>query len=156
MDIPAIVEDFIAPKLPADYEIVDVEWEKLGADEVLRILVDKPDGVTIQDTADLSEIISPLLDQITPDPFPAAGYMLEVASPGAERPLKKAEDFIRFTGEYILVKLYQKIEGEKEFAGDLVKFEDGVLTLDILEKTRHKQIDIPLDKVAKAQTLVKL
>ncbi|GBG97550.1 ribosome maturation factor RimP [Lactococcus termiticola] len=156
MDIPEIVEGFIAPKLPEPYEIVDVEWERLGADEVLRILIDKPEGVSIQDTADLSEIISPLLDEITPDPFPAAGYMLEVASPGAERPLKKAEDFERFVGEYILVKLYQKIEGEKEFAGDLVKFSDNVITIDILDKTRHKQIEIPLDKIAKAQTLVKL
>lgn len=156
MDLIETVEDFVKPHLPEPFELVAVEWEKMGGDFVLSILVDKPEGVSIEDTADLSEIISPLLDTMSPDPFPAEGYLLEVASPGAERPLRKAADFEKAVGEYILVKLYAKIEGEKEFAGDLLDVKDGLLTLDVLIKTRHKQIEIPLDKVSKANTLVKL
>ncbi|EKF51498.1 ribosome maturation factor RimP [Lactococcus garvieae] len=150
------VEEFILPHLPEEFELVDVEWEKLGGDMVLRILVDKAEGITIQETADLSEILSPLLDTITPDPFPTEGYMLEVASPGAERPLKKPEHFQKAIGEYVLVKLYQKIEGEKEFVGDLLKFEDNTLTIEYMDKARKKTVEIPAEKVSKATTLVKL
>src|SRR3712207_6928988 len=56
-------------------------------DYVLSILVDKASGITVEDTAELTELISPLLDTISPDPFPDQ-YMLEVSSPGLERPLK--------------------------------------------------------------------
>ncbi|GFH43180.1 ribosome maturation factor RimP [Lactococcus hodotermopsidis] len=142
-------------KLPAPFELVDVEWSKLGTDQVLSVLVDKPDGITLQDTADLSEIISPELDKITPDPFPSA-YMLEVASPGAERPLKKVADFEAHIGDYIFVKLYQKLEGEKEFVGDLVAFADNVVTLSYLDKTRQKTVEIDFSNIAKAQTQVKI
>lgn len=57
-------------------------------DFVLSIFVDKVGGITLNDTADLTEVISPLLDQIQPDPFPEQ-YFLEVTSPGLERPLKR-------------------------------------------------------------------
>ena len=66
---------------------MDVEYEKVVGDYVLSIFVDKPGGITLNDTADLTEVISPLLDQIQPDPFPEQ-YFLEVTSPGLERPLK--------------------------------------------------------------------
>lgn len=149
------VEEFVIPHLPEPFVLHAVEWEKMGGDFVLRILIDKPEGITIEDTSDLSEIISPLLDSLKPDPFPSEGYMLEVASPGAERPLKKPEHFADAVNEYVLVKLYQKIAGEKEFAGDLVSFDGEKLTVDYLDKTRHKTVEIPLELVSKAQTLVK-
>jgi ribosome maturation factor RimP len=142
-------------KLPEPFELVDVEWAKMGADDVLSVLVDKPGGITLQDTADLSEIISPELDKISPDPFPTE-YLLEVASPGAERPLKKAEDFAKHTGDYVFIKLYQKVDGEKEFVGDLVKFADNLVTLNYLDKTRQKTVEIDLSNIAKARTQVKL
>lgn len=156
-EIPEIVENFILPHLPQPYVLHAVEWTKSGGDMVLSVLVDKPGGITIDETGDLSEIISPLLDKITPDPFPKEGYLLEVASPGAERPLKKSEHFSDAVGEYVFVKLYQKLNGEKEFSGDLVDFDvdQQLLTLDVLDKTRHKKIEIPLDLVSKAQTMVK-
>ncbi|MEG0808660.1 MAG: ribosome maturation factor RimP, partial [Lactococcus sp.] len=132
-----------------------VEWEKFGGDMMLSILVDKEGGIEIDETAELSEIISPLLDTISPDPFPTEGYLLEVASPGAERPLRNAEHFAGAVGEYIFVKLYQKINNEKEITGDLVSFDGKTLVVDVLDKTRHKNIEIPLSAVAKAQTMVK-
>ncbi|QDK70892.1 ribosome maturation factor RimP [Lactococcus protaetiae] len=154
-EIVEVVENFITPLIPKPFKLFAVEWRKLGGDMVLSILVDKEGGIEIDETAELSELISPLLDQIKPDPFPKEGYMLEVASPGAERPLRKAEHFKGAIGEYIFVKLYQKFDGEKEFAGDLTSFDGENLVLDVLDKTRHKSVEIPLSSVAKAQTMVK-
>ncbi|MBB5888666.1 ribosome maturation factor RimP [Lactovum miscens] len=156
-EIPKIVEAFILPHLTAPYELVDVEWEKMGGDMILSILVDKETGgVSIDETAELSEIISPLLDTIKPDPFPKEGYLLEVASPGVERPLKKAEHFEKSIGENVFVSTYHKIESEKEFIGELLKFEDGVLTVNVAVKNnKTKQIEIPMSAIAKAQTMVK-
>ena len=85
-----LVTAVVAPAIPEPYELVDIEYEKLGGDYVLSVLIDKPGGITVEDTADLTEIISPLLDTIQPDPFPDQ-YMLEVSSPGLERPLKTKE-----------------------------------------------------------------
>jgi ribosome maturation factor RimP len=154
-NITEVVSNHLEGKLPSPFELVDIEWEKLGSDYILRVLVDKPEGITLQDTADVSEIISPLLDEIKPDPFPSE-YMLEVASPGAERPLKKLEDFQKAQGQYVFVSLYQKIDGEKEFIGDLTDVSDESITIDYLVKTRHKTVTIPMDKIAKARTAVKL
>ena len=85
-----LVTEVIQPAIKEPFELVDVEYGKMGGDYVLSIFVDKPEGITLNDTADLTEIISPLLDQIKPDPFPEQ-YFLEVTSPGLERPLKTKE-----------------------------------------------------------------
>ena len=154
-NITEVVLDHLEGLLPEPLELVDVEWSKMGADYVLSVLVDKPEGITLQDTADISEIISPELDKISPDPFPSE-YMLEVASPGAERPLKKAADFEKHIGAYVFVKLYQKVAGEKEFVGDLVAFDGETLTLNYLDKTRQKTVELELSNIAKARTQVKL
>ncbi|HFI0197687.1 TPA: ribosome maturation factor RimP, partial [Streptococcus pyogenes] len=82
-----IVTKTVTPEIKAPYELVDVEYDKMGSDYILSILVDKEGGITVEDTSDLTNIISPLLDTIDPDPFPNQ-YMLEVSSPGLERPLK--------------------------------------------------------------------
>ena len=88
--IVELVTELIEPAIQAPFELVDVEYEKVVGDYVLSIFVDKPGGITLNDTADLTEVISPLLDQIQPDPFPEQ-YFLEVTSPGLERPLKTKE-----------------------------------------------------------------
>ncbi|MGM9886043.1 MAG: ribosome maturation factor RimP [Lactococcus sp.] len=153
--ITEVVENFITPHLPEPFVLHAVEWEKYGGDMVLRILIDKAGGITIDETGELSEVISPLLDTMKPDPFPKEGYLLEVASPGAERPLKKPEHFTDAVGEYVFVKLYQKMDGEKEFSGDLMSFDGETLVLDVLDKTRHKTVEVPLELISKAQTMVK-
>ena len=97
-----LVTAVVAPAIPEPYELVDIEYEKLGSDYVLSVLIDKPGGITVEDTADLTEIISPLLDTIQPDPFPDQ-YMLEVSSPGLERPLKTKEALTNAVGISMLV-----------------------------------------------------
>ena len=132
-----LVTAVVAPAIPEPYELVDIEYEKLGGDYVL------------------SEIISPLLDTIQPDPFPDQ-YMLEVSSPGLERPLKTKEALTNAVGQYINVSLYKAIDKIKIFQGDLVAFDGETLTIDYLDKTRHKTVEIPYQTVAKARLAVKL
>lgn len=145
----------VAPVIAAPYELVDIEYEKMGGDYVLSILVDKPGGITVDDTADLTEVISPLLDTIKPDPFPDQ-YFLEISSPGLERPLKTKEALAGAVGNYINVSLYQAIDKVKVFEGTLQSFDNDELTLNYLDKTRQKTVTIPYKLVAKARLAVKL
>ncbi|KPJ22363.1 ribosome maturation factor RimP [Streptococcus phocae] len=127
----------------------------MGNDYVLSILVDKVGGITVEDTSELTDLISPLLDAISPDPFPDQ-YLLEVSSPGLERPLKTAESLKEAVGSYINVSLYKSINKIKVFQGDLVSFDGETLVIDYLDKTRQKTVEIPYQTVAKARLAVKL
>ncbi|EJN95118.1 ribosome maturation factor RimP [Streptococcus ratti] len=150
-----IVTQAVRPVIVEPFELVDVGYEKMGNDYVLSILVDKPGGITVEDTAELTDIISPLLDTIKPDPFPDQ-YMLEVSSPGLERPLKTAESLAKAVGQYVNVSLYQAIDKVKVFEGDLLAFDGETLTIAYMDKTRQKTVTIPYKMVAKARLAVKL
>lgn len=150
-----LVSELVAPHITTPFELVDVTYEKMGGDYILSILVDKPEGITVEDTAALTEIISPLLDTIEPDPFPDQ-YFLEISSPGLERPLKTKESLAAAVGRYINVSLYKAIDKIKVFEGDLVAFDGEILVMDYLDKTRKKQVEIPYQTVAKARLAVKL
>ncbi|NQM55938.1 ribosome maturation factor RimP [Streptococcus suis] len=150
-----LVTAAVTPAIQAPYELVDVEYGKMGGDYVLSIFVDKEGGISLQDTADLSEVISPILDTIKPDPFPEQ-YMLEVTSPGLERPLKTADAVEKAVGKYIHVKLYQAIDKIKIFEGTLLSFDGTDLIMEYMDKTRKKEVTIPYQTVAKARLAVKL
>lgn len=98
------------------FELVDVEFIKEGAYWYLRIYIDKPGGIVIDDCQVVSEQLSDKLDET--DPIKQS-YILEVSSPG-ERPLKKERDYERFKGEVVEVKLYQPLNGKKLFEGKLL------------------------------------
>ncbi|APC48596.1 ribosome maturation factor RimP [Virgibacillus halodenitrificans] len=132
-------------------ELVDIEYVKEGKNWFLRIYIDKPGGIDITECGDVSEELSEKLDQ--QDPIKEA-YFLEVSSPGVERPLKTKDDFSNNLNKNIYVKLYEPVEGEKEYEGILKDFTNNILTLEIKVKTRSKQIEIPYDKIAKARIAV--
>lgn len=150
-----LVTAAIEPLIQPPYELVEVTYGKMGGEYFLSVFVDREGGISLQDTADLSEIISPILDGIQPDPFPEQ-YMLEVTSPGLERPLKTQEALVAAVGKYIHVKLYQAIEKQKVFEGTLLAFEDQTLQIEYMDKTRKKQVTIPYQTVATARLAVKL
>ena len=100
-----LVTEVIQPAIKEPFELVDVEYGKMGGDYVLSIFVDKPEGITLNDTADLTEIISPLLDQIKPDPFPEQ-YLLEVTWPG-----ETIENQGSTRGSCWQVRQYQLVQG---------------------------------------------
>lgn len=149
------VTEVVAPIIKDPFELVDIEYEKMGNDYVLSILIDKPGGITVEDTADLTEVISPLLDDIKPDPFPEQ-YLLEVSSPGLERPLKTVEEINNAIGSYVNISLYKAIDKAKVFQGTLIAFDGEVMTIDYLDKTQQKTVDIPYSTVAKVRLAVKL
>ncbi|MBF8970823.1 MULTISPECIES: ribosome maturation factor RimP [unclassified Streptococcus] len=148
------VNQVLEGQIPEPFELVDVEYAKLGGDMVLSVFVDKPEGITVEDTADLTDLISPLLDTIEPDPFPE-NYYLEVSSPGLERPLKTPEALEAAVGSYIHVGLYQAIDKKKQIEGDLLSFDGENLQMEYMDKTRKKQVEIPYQLVSKARLAVK-
>ncbi len=112
------------------YILVDVELVKEPTGRFLRFFIDKQDGVTIDDCEVFHRRIQPMMEFIDYD------YM-EVSSPGADRPLKKLEDFERARGYLVEVRLYRPIDGQKAFQGKLVGLEDGrVLVEDAAGQTR--------------------
>ena len=104
----------------------DVEYVREGSDYFLRIYIDKDGGVDINDCEAISRALDPILDE--KDPIPGS-YHFEVCSAGLERQLKRPSDFERYLGEPVLVKLYRPRDGQKEFPGRLVRYEDGAVTI---------------------------
>ena len=113
-DIVAELAQPIAEAL--SFELVDVEFIKEGVYWYLRVYIDKPEGIAIEDCQAVSEQLSNKMDET--DPIKQS-YILEVSSPG-ERPLKKERDYERFKGEVVEVKLYQPLNGKKMFEGKLL------------------------------------
>ncbi len=127
------------------YELVDVEYKKEGANWVLRFFIDCPGGVGIDQCQTFSEAIEKVLD--AEDPIPGS-YLLEVSSPGAERPLKKASDYQRFLGENVAVKLHRTVEGQKKYSGELAGYDEEAKTIQL--KTNSGLVTIALKDIAKA------
>lgn len=150
-----VVKEAVLPILEEqNFELVDTEFLKEGKNWFLRLYIDKPGGIDIEDCAWVSEKVSDLLDEMDPDPIPQA-YFLEVSSPGAERPLKTDQDLENAIGSYVNLSYYQAIEGEKVHEGTLLSVTDEVVTLEIRIKTRKKIIEVPREKIAKARLAIK-
>lgn len=149
------VTELVKPILAEhNYYLYDMEFVKEGKSWYLRVYIDKDGGITLNDCATVSDQLSEALDNVEPDPIPQA-YFLEVSSPGAERPLRNEEDYQRAVNDYIHVSLYQQIDGKKVYEGTLTKLTDKELTLDYLDKTRHRQVVIDRSKVAQARLAIK-
>jgi len=121
-----ITEELAQPIVDSlSFELVGVEYLKEGANWYLRVYIDKPGGITIDDCQAVSEQLSVKLDEA--DPI-RQSYILEVSSPG-ERPLKSERDFERFRGETVEVKLYQPINGRKVFEGELLGLNGDIIEI---------------------------
>lgn len=121
------VEELVMPIIEKNnFELVDVEFVKEGQNWFLRLYVDKPGGILIDDCELVSREVEKLLDES--DPIEQA-YILEVSSPGLDRPLKKDKDFERYKGEIIDIKLYKPVNGKKAYEGELVGLIDGKIVI---------------------------
>ena len=113
------------------YEVVDVEYvKKKNEDSELIIYIDREGGVDLDDCEACSIAIDPLIDAA--DPIEES-YILCVSSPGIDRPLKRPRDFEKHMGEAVDVKLYEKLNGKKEFVAVLRGYDQGKISLDIGE-----------------------
>ena len=108
--------------------LVDVELKGGRSNQLLRIYIDKPQGISHADCAMVSEQMSALLD--VEDPFPGP-YTLEVSSPGLDRKLVKASDYTMFKGRLARVVLREPVEAQKVLEGRLMGIEDGRVRLDL-------------------------
>lgn len=126
------IEEKVSPiaekaALQLGYELYDLEYKKEGSEFYLRIFIDKPEGMGVNDCEQYSRFISPLLDEADPVPD---NYILEISSPGMFRKLKKPEHFERYMGERVEVKLYKSQNGKKKLCGALRGFADGGVTVE--------------------------
>ena len=129
MKITETVWQFAEPVVQAHgCSLWDVEYVREGADWFLRLYIDKPGGVDINDCEAISRAVDPILDE--KDPIPES-YSFEVCSAGLERVLKRPGDFEQFLGASVLVKLYRPKDGKKEVVGTLTGYDDGAVTLDV-------------------------
>jgi ribosome maturation factor RimP len=109
-------------------EPVEVQWLGSGKSRLLRIFIDKPDGVTHGDCERISEYVGTVLD--VEDVVPGGQYTLEVSSPGVERKLARPKDYERFIGRKVKVVMREPVEGRKLWEGTLSGYSDGVITLE--------------------------
>ncbi len=136
--------------------LVEVELVKEFGALILRLTIDKEEGIDIDDTTLISEKVGLILDEI--DPIDGE-YYLEVSSLGLERPLRNIEEIKAAVGSYINVKTYEKLDTgkshQKEFEGDLLKVEDNLITMNYKDKQFKREITIPYEKIAKIRLAIK-
>ena len=147
------IRELIVPTLSfLGYELYDLALAGSGASTTLRVRIDRPEGVTLDDCERVSKSLSALLDQA--DPFPTR-YELEVSSPGAERPLRNLEEYRRFIGRRANVR-YRVGESEQVAEGRLMAVSDEAIELQLGEGRHLRTAVIPLTDILAARLAVDL
>jgi ribosome maturation factor RimP len=143
----------IAGRVASSYglDVFGVQFRREAQGMVLRVQIDRPgpsataeDSVSVEDCANVSRELSAILD--VEDVVPTA-YTLEVSSPGLDRPLRGAEDYVRFAGRRAKVVLREKVDGQGFFKGVLAGVEDGEVVIDAEDRRRHR---VPLHLISRA------
>ena len=125
----------------------DVEYVREAGTWYLRVFIDKADGVSIDDCERVSRRLDPVLD--AEDPI-AESYVFEVGSAGADRELKRPQDFAQFMGSEVEVRLYRPRDGSKRFVGTLAAYGDGAVTL----VQNGQQLRFEKDQIAQVRLYV--
>ncbi|MGH9774791.1 MAG: ribosome maturation factor RimP [Candidatus Acidiferrales bacterium] len=128
-------------------EVVDVEW-KVGRDRLLRVYLDKPEGISHHDCEVVSHQLSAILD--VEDLVPGPRYILEISSPGLDRKLLKPADYERFTGRKAKIWTNEPVENLKYLEGRLAGYSDGVVRLAL----RDHEVAVPFAVIRKANLIV--
>jgi ribosome maturation factor RimP len=154
MNTVEIVGDIVRPIAEEKgFRVVDIEYVKEGKNWFLRIYIDKPGGVDLNDCAMFNELVSEQMDALEPDPIPYA-YYLEVSSPGAERPLKTEEDFELAVGRYIHVSLFEPVEKNNVYEGTLKELTDDNMVLSVKDKNKTKDVELKRTNISKARLAI--
>jgi ribosome maturation factor RimP len=125
-------------------ELIDVEFHRGPGGWVLRVFIDKEEGVTLEDCAAVSHQLGDVLDAKLERDEP---YHLEVSSPGLDRPLTKPKHFAAFEGRPAIIRTNRPVEGKKKFRGVLAGLSDDTVKLVVDELT----VSIPYEAIAKAK-----
>ena len=142
--IEAKVWELAAPLAErAGAELIDVEFVREAGEWYLRLFIDREAAPVDHDLCEaVSDLTSAALDES--DPIPQS-YYLEVSSPGLERPLKRPQDFLRYAGNDVVVKLYAAREGQKEYTGRLIGRDGDGVRIAVAEE----ELLFPLESVAR-------
>lgn len=131
-------------------ELVHLVYRKEGRRWVLRLLIDREGGVTLDDCADASNQLGAVIE--VEDAIPHS-YVLEVSSPGVDRPLFKESDYLRFKGRAAQVRTQRPLNGRRHFQGDIVDCREGVVSLAL---TGGEVVELPLAEIVSGRLEVDL
>jgi ribosome maturation factor RimP len=126
------------------FDLIEIEYFPNPKHGVLRLYIDKPEGVVIEDCSAVSRQISALIDVEEPV---RGQFNLEVSSPGSDRPLRRVKDFQRFTGSLVKLKTVMPLDGQRNFKGRLLKANEEVVVIE----TDTEEIDLPMSAIEKAR-----
>ena len=126
------------------YTFWGIEYQVRKVDALLRVYIDHENGISVDDCASVSHEISGILD--VEEPITMA-YILEVSSPGMDRILFSTSQFEEFIGNYVKIKLNQKVDGRRKIKGQIV----SVRGQDIMIKTEDEEVTIEFDKIMRAR-----
>lgn len=126
-------------------EIVDVEFRPERGRWILRVFIDKEGGITVDDCASVSRELGDLIEAEDIIDYP---YVLEISSPGLNRPLRKESDFIRSIGKMVKLKMSRPINRRRNFTGRLANVREGVISLLVDE---NNLVELPLKEIDKAR-----
>ena len=126
------------------FELVDLEYQPGGGQSVLRVFIDGPNGITLDDCAAVSHQVSGILD--VEDPIPGE-YNLEISSPGVDRPLRRPAHFEKYAGEQVKIRMAKGFAGRRRLKGQLVGLEDNEVIVAVDEKTHR----LPLGSIESAR-----
>ncbi len=142
--VVARVKDLIEPLCEAEgFELIHLEFRREVGGRILRLYIDRPGGITLDDCVYISRQAGDLLDVYIED---IGSYSFEVSSPGPNRPLGKQLDFEKYKGHKAKIRTAKPIEGQKNFMGILLGISDEVVTL----AADNKTVAIPFQEITKA------
>ena len=132
-------------------ELADVVCVGQGSRSVVRVFIDKPEGVTLDDCERAHKALGPALD--VADPFPHA-YTLEVSSPGLDRPFKRIQDYRRAIGKRVTLKLREPLAGQWRLVGTLTGVTDDSVTLEVNEPRPARTVTLEQKMIGEAKRAV--
>lgn len=124
------------------FELVGVEFVRAGKHSTLRVFIDKEDGISVEDCAEVSHQVSAVLD--VEDPI-STEYNLEVSSPGMDRPLFKVAHYQAALGEVVSIRLRMPQDNRRNFKGQVLKVESGMLSI----KVDNEDFELSIDNIEK-------
>lgn len=153
--IQQVLTELVASAVePLGYELLGLEYLPQGHHSLLRVYIDSPNGITLDDCEKASRQVGAVLD--VEDPIKGE-YSLEMSSPGLDRPLFTLEHYEQFTGSKVKLRLHVGIDGRRKYTGVIKGVEDEQVVIAVLENDAEKEIiRIPLQNIEKANLLVEI
>ena len=148
--VKTICEEKVVPVIEElGYEVVEVEYAKKSDGMNLTFFIDNEQGIVIEDCEKVSKAIDDILEEL--DPTEGVGYILNVSSPGIDRPLKTNRDFERNLEKEISITLFSKLDGNKKFDGTLVSYTDETVTI----QTKTQLLELKRELIAHIVPVIK-